>query len=232
MKRILITGANRGLGLEFTRQLLERGDRVFAARRNSLRTNDLQKLQTDYPEQLSILELDVRDEEQIESVAAAVAEKSEALDLLINNAGVYPRGERFGNLEPSTMMETLHTNSIAPILVVQAFADLLGKGDEPKVVNISSGMGSISSTGGGGNYSYRASKASLNMFSKVLSGDLRSRGIVVIVIHPGWVQTDMGGSGASLSAEHSISSMLKVIDEIGMADSGRYLQWDGAELPW
>ena len=232
MKRILITGANRGLGLEFTRQLLERGDRVFAARRNALETHDLEKLQAEYAEQLSVLELDVRDEDQINEIVATVSEHSDRLDLLINNAGVYPRGERFGNLNGATMLDTLHTNSVAPMLVAQAFADLLSKGDEPKVVNISSGMGSIARTGGGGNYSYRASKAGLNMFSKVLAGDMRSKGITVIVIHPGWVQTDMGGSGASLSPEKSISSMLKVINEIGLADSGRYLQWDGAELPW
>lgn len=232
MKRSLITGANRGLGLEFTRQLLERGDKVFAASRNPPESQALQKLQTEYTGRLSILELDVRDEEQIKAIVAMVAEQSEALDLLINNAGIYPRGERFGNLNATTMLDTLHTNSIAPILVVQAFADLLSKGENPKIINISSGLGSIASTGGGGNYSYRASKAGLNMFSKVLAGDMRSKGITVIAMHPGWVQTDMGGSSASLSPQHSISSMLKVIDEIGSADSGRYLQWDGAELPW
>jgi NAD(P)-dependent dehydrogenase (short-subunit alcohol dehydrogenase family) len=231
MKRILITGANRGLGLEFTRQLLERGDRVFAARRDPLKSHDLEKLQKKHGEQLSILQLDVRDEDRIVEVVAEVNEQVEGLDLLINNAGMYPRGESFGNLNEATMLDTLHTNTVAPILVTQALTDLLSKGNEPKVVNISSGMGSIARTVGG-SYSYRASKAGLNMYSKVLSSDLRSMGITVVVVHPGWVQTDMGGSGGSLSPEQSISEMLKVIDKIGLKDTGRYLQWDGSELPW
>jgi len=231
MKRILVTGANRGLGLEFSRQALARGDRVFAAARKPSKGHDLESLQNEHAEQLSILPLDVRDEEQIGAAVSEVGKQVEGLDLLINNAGVYPRGESFGNLNEATMLDTLHTNTVAPILMAQAFADLLSKGDEPKLVNISSLMGSIARTMGG-SYSYRASKAGLNMYSKVLSSDLRPMGITVVVIHPGWVKTDMGGRGASLSLEQSISEMFKVIDEIGMADTGRYLQWDGAELPW
>ncbi len=138
---ILITGANRGLGLEFTSQLLARGERVFAARRNPLKTEELEKRLADYPEQLSIHELDVRDEEQIAGIARSVAEQSNSLDMLINNAGVYPEGERFGNLRAESMLDTFQTNSIAPVLITQAFMELLSRGDQPRVINITSGMG-------------------------------------------------------------------------------------------
>ena len=232
MKRILITGANRGIGLEFTRQLLQRGDRVFAARRNPIDNPDLEQLKTEFPEQLSVHDLDVRDEQQINTLATTLSEQTDALDWLINDAAIYPKGERLGRLDGTAMLDTLHTNTIAPMLVSQAFVDLLSQAKDSKIVNISSGMGSIARAGGAGSYSYRASKAGLNMYSKVLSNDLRAQGISVLIIHPGWVKTDMGGSSASLTPEHSVASMLKVIDGFTLEDTGRFLQWDGTELPW
>ena len=232
MKRILITGANRGIGLEFTRQLLQRGERVFAARRNPIDNPALDKLQAEFPEQLSVHDLDVRNEEQINALASSLAEQTETLDWLINGAAIYPKGEGLGHLESASMLDTLHTNTIAPMLVSQAFVKLLSNGDESKIINISSRMGSIAQVSGAGSYSYRASKSGLNMYSKVLANDLHSQGISVLIIHPGWVKTDMGGTGASLSPEHSVESMLKVIEDFTLADTGRILQWDGEELPW
>jgi NAD(P)-dependent dehydrogenase (short-subunit alcohol dehydrogenase family) len=232
MRRILITGANRGIGLEFTRQLLQRGERVFAARRNPVDNPDLDKLQAEFPDQLSVHDLDVRNEEQIKSLAASLSNQTDALDWLINGAAIYPKRERIGSLDGASMLDTLHTNTIAPMLVSQAFVKLLSNGDESKIINVSSRMGSIAQVSGAGSYSYRASKSGLNMYSKVLANELQAQGISVLIIHPGWVKTDMGGSSASLTPEHSVASMLKVIDGFTLADTGRFLQWDGEELPW
>ena len=232
MQRILITGANRGLGLEFVRQYLARGERVFAACRTPKAATELQALAAAHPNQLTVLALDVSDSAAIEAADTMVKAHTAALDLLINNAAIAAKDERFGQLDAETMLQILAVNSVAPTMVAQRFAALLKAGNTPKLINISSGLGSIARRTSGGSYSYCTSKATLNMITRLISFDLALIGVTAIVLHPGWVQTDMGGKNATLTPGQSIAGMLQVIDGLTPKDSGRFLQWDGGELPW
>lgn len=232
MRRVLITGSNRGLGLALTRESLAQGDRIFATCRHPDRADELQALVTEHSDQLTILRLDVTDEETIEASAEAVRSEVDGLDLLINNAGINPRGERPGNLDAETMLHTFHINAVGPMMVAQGHLALLGAGDAPKIVNISSTSGSLTRKSSGGTYSYSSSKAALNMLTRALAFDLRSDGITVVAMHPGWVRTDMGGSGAPLSPGESARGILSVASDLTLADSGTFITHQGQEAPW
>ena len=232
MKRIFITGASRGIGLELTRQCLQRGDQVFASCRQPDSASDLQKLKSEYPNRLAILQLDVTDQAEVEAVAEQVAADADGLEILINNAGILQSGEQVGNLKVDTLLNVLHTNSVGPVMVAQSLLDLLKAGKNAKIINVTSQLGSISRKRSGGRYSYDGSKAALNMFSRTLAFDVIDDGIITIVIHPGWVRTDMGGSGGSIGVEESANGILNVTANLTKKDMGRFLQWDGAELPW
>jgi NAD(P)-dependent dehydrogenase (short-subunit alcohol dehydrogenase family) len=231
--RVVVTGANRGLGLEFARQLLARGDRVFATCRQPGAAGALQALAADHPQNLTITALDVADPDSIDAAYADIQPQTAALDLLINNAGMSPGGtERLGRFEQDLMLRTLAINAVGPMLVVQRFLDLVKAGDRPKIVNITSGLGSLTNRNGGGAYSYSASKAALNMYTRTLMFDVKKHGIITIVMDPGWVKTDMGGSNAWITPEVSIGGMLAVIDGLTPEHSGRFFLYDGAEIPW
>jgi NAD(P)-dependent dehydrogenase (short-subunit alcohol dehydrogenase family) len=234
MRRVLITGANRGLGLEFVRQCLARGARVFAGCRNPEKAGDLQTLVVAHPEQLTILTLDVTDEATIDASVEIIRSQVDGLDLLINNAGAFPRRETPTNLNAETMLQAFHLNSVAPMIVAQRCLDLLRAGNQPKIVNISSKMGSLwwKEKEGGGDYSYCSSKSALNMLTRTLAFDLRSDGIIVVAINPGWVQTDMGGSSADLTPAESVGGMLKVIEGLTEAHTSKFYTWEGREHRW
>ena len=230
MTRYLITGANRGLGLEFVRQLLERGDSVVACCREPDSAKALHELAGTAGDRLTLRELDVTDADAI----AALPEGLSAVDVLINNAGIAAEEEAFGEFDAGTMTRVLFVNSVAPMLVTQAMTPLLEKGGkQPKIVCITSGLGSISRAEGlTFGLSYGMSKAALNMGVKKLASELKRRGVAIVALHPGWVQTDMGGSGATLRPAESIGGMLKVIDKLTTIDNGRFLTYSGEELPW
>jgi NAD(P)-dependent dehydrogenase (short-subunit alcohol dehydrogenase family) len=230
--RILITGASRGIGLEVTRQYLARGERLFATCRDPQDATDLLVLSEQRPDLLTVLPLDVTDQATIALAYHNVRRYADGLDVLVNNAGVYPEGERLGKIDREGVRHTFDTNAVGPLVVAQTFLDLLKGGTQPKLVNISSEMGSISQRRHGGYYSYCASKAALNMLTRLMAFELRSKGITTISMHPGWVKTDMGGPGASLDVDEAVRGMIAVIDGLAGADSGRFLQWDGRELPW
>jgi len=234
MQRVLITGANRGLGLEFVRQCLARGACVFAGRRNPEKASDLQTLSAAYPEQLTILTLDVTNEAAIDASVETIRSQVDGLDLLINNAGAYPRGETPTTLNAETMLQAFRLNSVAPMIVAQRCLDLLRAGNQPRIVNISSKMGSLwwKEKEGGEDYSYCSSKAALNMLTRTLAFDLRSDGIIVVAINPGWVQTDMGGSTADLTPAESVGGMLKVIEGLTEAHTSKFYTVEGREHPW
>lgn len=241
MRRVLITGAGRGLGLELSRQCLQRGDRVFAAVRLSGSSDGLGRLRADYPETLTVVPLDVTDPASLETARRSVEEQVDALDLLVNNAGIghtsRDAGDRrahtsLGKLDADKMLQVFRVNAIAPVMVTQLFHPLLGRGTHPVVIQITSALGSLSAWSPGGSYSYDASKTALNMLNLHLAEDLRDEGIVAVVIHPGWVRTDMGGSNAPLSAEDSVQGILEVVDGLTIEDAGRFLQWNGTEHPW
>jgi NAD(P)-dependent dehydrogenase (short-subunit alcohol dehydrogenase family) len=241
MRRILITGSNRGIGLALVQQyLLQENTLIFATCRQPATADALNALAHEQPERVKVLRLDVADTESIAASSRAVAAQVDGLDMLINNAGILPGGvdnrepnsASFGALEAGAMLHVFHVNSISPVLVTQAYADLLRKGNQARVINVSSDAGSIAQQQHGCSYSYPASKAALNMLTRCLAGDLRDDNITVISIHPGWIQTDMGGVRARLTLEQAIPTMVKVMDDLTVADTGSFLNWDGDHVAW
>ena len=237
--RILITGANRGLGLEFARQYAARGERVFATAREPDAAKELRKLETEHRERFTIVGLNVGDADSILHAHMAVAAHVAALDLLINNAGIYaarvtPSGDPAEKLGALTFDEALHvlrTNSVAPLIIAEQFLDLLKRGRSPKVINITSGYGSVSQNSGFPYY-YAASKAALNMFMRSFAADPAARSLITILMNPGWVRTDMGTAAAPLAPEQSVAGMIKVIDRLTPADNSRFLNHEGNEEAW
>jgi len=234
MQSILITGANRGIGFELTRQFLQQGDaHIFATCRRPERADALNELAREYAGRVTVLQLDINDEASISAVVKAVAAKTDALDLLINNAGIGgdEGGRIMGQLTATEVSHVIGTNAVAPLILTQACCDLLKKGDNPRVVMISSGMGSLQRAGGS-SYAYRMSKAAMNMAARVLAFDSAMTGITTIAVNPGWVRTDMGGPSASLAPDFSARSLLRLIKGLSTADNGKFFQYDGSELPW
>lgn len=226
----LVTGASRGLGLEMTRQLLVRGDRVAAACRHPGRALALTRLAGEHPGRLHVLPLDLTDPRSIAEVAREIGALDLDIDLLVNNAGVLIEGERFGAIESKSLRESFSVNAEGALLLTQALNAQLADG--AKVVNLSSTLGSIARTDSLYSPSYSISKAALNMATRLLSIALAERGIIVVAVSPGWVQTDMGGSGATLKPDVSIASMLRVIDHLKASDNGRFLSQNGETIPW
>jgi NAD(P)-dependent dehydrogenase (short-subunit alcohol dehydrogenase family) len=239
MKSILVTGGSRGIGLEFTRQYLKKGFKVFVASRSPEKSGELQKLKAEFDDRLSIYQLDVSAEDSRHQLFRQLSEKVGKLDILINNAGIASGNEerryRFGDLDQDDLCTCLLVNSVAQLLMTQRFFPLLEKGTKPMVVNMSSDSGSIARKRGGGNtgYGYSSSKAALNMMTKMLSYELRDYGIIVVSLHPGWVRTTMlYCENAPLQPSESIGGMLQVIESLEIGDTGRFLDWQGNELPW
>jgi NAD(P)-dependent dehydrogenase (short-subunit alcohol dehydrogenase family) len=236
MTHYLITGANRGLGLEFVRQLLARGDAVTACCREPDKASELKSAaKNGAGDRLNIYALDVTDPAAISALPANLERDGRQVDVLINNAGVASgQDEDLGEFDAETMERVLLINSVAPMLVTQALVPLLEKtGQSPKVICITSGLGSITQAEGlTYGLSYGMSKAALNMGVKKLSSELKRRGIAILALHPGWVQTDMGGASATLKPPESISGMLEVIDGLSMEKTGHFLNYAGDELPW
>jgi len=232
MQRVLVTGANRGLGLEFTRQLLARGDRVIATCRHPGKALALTELAAAHPGHLHVLPLDLDKERSITGLAHEAAVVGDALDVLINNAGVLVSGERFGELTAKAFNETFASNVSGPLLLTQALSPLLQKGKNAKVMNISSRLGSTGSSAGFGTPSYAVSKAALNMATRQLAAALAPLHVTVFCVSPGWVRTDMGGAGATLSPHDSVAGLLLRLDAVKPNDAGRFLDLEGGDIPW
>ena len=230
MLQALVTGANRGLGLEMTRQLLARGDRVVAACRHPGKALALTRFAGEHPGKLHVLPLDLADARTIVELARGVGALDLDIDLLVNNAGLLVEHERFGSIEPKSLRDSFAVNAEGAFLLTQALNPHLADG--AKVVNLSSTLGSIASTSSLYSPSYAMSKAALNMATRLLSIALAERGIIVIAISPGWVRTDMGGAGAPLRTAASIEMMLRVIDHLKRPDNGRFLSHNGETIPW
>jgi NAD(P)-dependent dehydrogenase (short-subunit alcohol dehydrogenase family) len=231
---VLVTGANRGLGRGFVRHYAREGDRVFACVRDPSSAHELARLAAESGE-IHVAALDVADPGSIERAHATVRARTHSLDLLINNAGIWHPGtgrlepgaadpQSLGNLTLEDGLDVLRVNALGPLLVAQRFLDLLGG----RVIFISSGSGSLTRKTGGGSYYYSASKAALNMLVRALAGD----GVAAVAMTPGWVRTRMGGDDASLSVEESVEAMAATIAGLTAADSGRFVDRFGEDVPW
>jgi len=234
-QRSLVTGANRGLGLEFVRQLLARGDRVVATCRHPGRATALNALVGEHPGRVHVLPLDVADPRAIAELVRELLlldndDASDRIDLLVNGAGVLHSGERFGKVTAVNIEDSFRTNAMGPFLLTQALAPRLADG--ARVANITSQLGSIANTTRFGTPSYDISKAAQNMATALLAAALRERGIIVVALHPGWVQTDMGGAGATVTPTDSVAGLLRVLSKLRIDDSGSFLDWRGQPLPW
>jgi len=241
-KIALVTGGSRGLGYEFCRQLGEKKCTVILTARNEEKGIAAADQLNKQGHNVHFRKLDVSDETQIVSLAAELAESFESIDLLINNAGInskstnkeedFLKNFKLTELSPDHILNMMRINAIAPIIMTKHLLPILRKSRNPKVVNISSWLGSISGKTNGGNYSYCGSKAALNMLTRALAFDVVRDGITTIAVNPGWVQTSMGGSRAKLTPAESVEGLLQVIEDLNVKDTGKFLQWDGTEHDW
>ena len=232
MNRVLITGANRGLGFELVHQFAGRGDRVFAGCRSPEKTLALEAVVENNPGQVTILPLDVTNQLSVEKSVELVEAEVDALDILINNAAIHLGDEPLSEVKADVLLKTIQANAVGALLIVQKFAGLLKMGQCPKLINISSRGGSISLMDHFRGYSYSGSKATMNMYTRCLSLDPETEGITFIALHPGWVRTDMSGPGAHLSPAESAKDILQVIDALTPRDNGKFFSWEGNEYSW
>ncbi|UJF17809.1 SDR family oxidoreductase [Vibrio sp. SS-MA-C1-2] len=228
-QNILITGANRGIGFEFVKQYLYQQDRIIACCRHPESAIELQELSKQHPNRIEIIELDVSNISQINQLSENLGERT--LDLVICNAGMYgPKGIPLGEITDEGFQEVMSINVLAPLLLIQALKPKLTTNS--KVAIISSIMGSMAKNQAGGEYIYRASKAAVNSIGTGLSLDLAGDGVAVMMLHPGWVKTDMGGDRADITVNESVTGLKKVITEFKFSQSGEFRNYDGALLPW
>lgn len=230
MPTVLITGANRGLGLEFARQYAEKGWRVLATCRAPEHAVELNALDGD----VQVFALDVCDFGAVAGLAAELS--GTAIDVLINNAGIYgPKGASLDAMDASVANvweQVMRTNVMAPLFITRSFAPHVAASTLKRVAVLSSKMGSMADNTSGGSYIYRSSKAAVNALVKSLSHDLAQDGILVAALHPGWVLTDMGGPNALIDTAQSVTGMRRVIEGLPATSSGGFFAYDGAEIPW
>jgi NAD(P)-dependent dehydrogenase (short-subunit alcohol dehydrogenase family) len=225
METVLITGANRGIGFALAEALLENGDLVVGGCRNPASASSLQKLGRSRPGLLDIIALDVTSDQLVYAAAAEVSEARESIDVIVNNAGLRPGQieDSIVDLPLTDLRSAFETNVIGCARVVRAFLPLLRRSRRARILNVSSGLGSISNRNEAADYAYAISKAALNMLTRSIAFELFPKGITTVAISPGWVRTDMGGSDAALSAEESAQSLVHAIRTIGPELNGRFL---------
>lgn len=225
MKNILITGANRGIGLKFA-EILSANNNIYATARDITKADDLKKF-----DNIDLLELDLLDKDSIKSFCSEL--KDIPLDMIINNAGIFQDEQMEETiLDPELWLDEIMINAVGPVVLSQKLKENIMSGNDKKIIFISSQMGSIDDNYSGGYYFYRTSKSALNSAAKSLSIDWKADGISVLMLHPGWVRTDMGGSNAKLDIDTSVSKMLDVINSLDMGKTGAFLNYEGKKLEW
>lgn len=230
MSTILITGANRGIGLELTRCYIARGDTVIACCRTPQHADDLRQIKERANDSIIIHELDVTDSISIAALKTSLG--SMAIDILINNAGVIsPKIQTTRKMDFDGFLETLNVNTLSPLRMLQAFLDPLKASAAPKAITISSDMGSFTSPATD-RIAYRTSKAAVNRVMSAAAQDLKSDNISIALIHPGWVKTDMGGPDAHITTHESATGIMEVIDNLNLDNSGGFFAWDGSKIEW
>lgn len=232
MNTLLVTGANRGIGLEFCKQYAAAGWRVMACCRDPGKAEALRQLTARHPDHTQLHALDVTNHVQIERLAQTLS--TESIDLLLNNAGIYPAADRFGfgHTDYAEWMAAFNINTMAPLKMAEAFVEHIARSQLKLIVTITSQMGSVEDNGSGGSYLYRSSKAAANMVVKSLAVDLKGKGITAVAFHPGWVKTDMGGPNAMIEVEQSVADMRKFIAGLTLTDTGKFIGNDGVVIPW
>jgi len=226
---VFITGITRGIGLELTRQYLNLGWHVHGLLRKKEASPELKNLLQSRPSLLSLHHGDVSDPQTLLNLSQSLP--NDSLQLLINNAGIYgPCGQTLNEVQLEDFMETFKINSLAPFMVSRSFFNKIRLGG--CICNITSKMGSISDNTSGAAYAYRSSKAALNMISKSLSLDFKSKNITLVTVHPGWVKTDMGGPGALIDVEESVTGIRHLLEKVTLADTGKFFDYQGLEIPW
>lgn len=230
-QHVVITGANRGLGLEYVRQYLADGWRVTAGCRQPEKARDLNQLGEAAGDRLTVQPLDVGNEKHIANLQAVVGDTP--VDILVNNAGIFGQsGGAFGATDYAAWQQAFQVNVMAVMRMMEALANNIAASGEKKIINISSKMGSMADNGSGGAVVYRSTKAALNAVCKTAANDLRPRGISVLALHPGWVRTDMGGPNSLIDVAESVSGMRRVIADLSLARSGQFLDYQGQAVPW
>src|SRR5262245_31802214 len=220
----LVTGANRGIGLELARQLSGRGDRVIATARKPVTARPLANLA------VSIENLDVADLVSVAELGERL--KGVPIDVLIHNAGIGKAGPRIDRVDPDDVERDLRVNALGPLRVTQTLLAGLSAGQRKMIVGITSGLGSLSENTSGGWGAYRISKAALNQLFRTMAADLRTLRFICVLISPGWVQTDMGGSAATLTPRESVAAMLQVLDRLTPDDNGQFFDQKGRRVAW
>ena len=227
---ILITGTNRGIGLEFVKHYLKNNEKIIATCRNKHSAKDLLELENT-TNNLSLVELDVSNPNSINNFTSKIA--GLPIDTFISNAGVSgPKNIEFGNFNAKEWLDVFNINTIAPLIITQKILKNLRLGKDKKLVFISSKVGSIEDNTSGGMYIYRTSKTALNQVIKSLSIDLKGENFIVVALHPGWVQTDMGGPNALIDTKTSVRGMTEAIDNLTSKNSGKFYNYDGSPIPW
>ena len=225
MKNILITGANRGIGLKFA-EILSANNNIYATARDITNADDLKKF-----DNTELLELDLLNKDSIKSFCSEL--KDIPLDMIINNAGIFQDEQMEETiLDPELWLDEIMINAVGPVVLSQKLKENIMSGNDKKIIFISSQMGSIDDNYSGGYYFYRTSKSALNSAAKSLSIDWKADGISVLMLHPGWVRTDMGGSNAKLDIDTSVRKMLDVINSLDMGKTGAFLNYEGKKLEW
>lgn len=228
---VLITGASRGIGLDMVKFAMEQNWRVFACCRHPQQADALMSVAKLANGRVSVHVADMNELATIQALAYEL--RNEAIDILINNAGIYGSDKNsFGNVDVQSWLETFQVNSIAPLKVSEALIEQLRMGEKKIIACISSKMGSMDDNGSGGSYIYRSSKAALNAVVKSMSIDLRDDGIKCVALHPGWVKTKMGGPNAEISTRESVTSLFNIMLSLQAKDSGRFIDIDGTDIPW
>ena len=231
MPSVLITSASRGIGLEFVRQYAADGWQVFAACRGPATATQLQTVADASRGRVEVLALDVTDGKSIRAAAAHLRDLS--LDVLINSAGIMGKAQQdLGEMDYASWAEVLDVNTMGPMRVTEAFVEQVGRSERKIIVTITSGMGSLADNSSGGWIAYRSSKAAVNMVMRTIALDLKSRGVICVLLNPGWVKTDMGGPNANITVEQSVSNMRRVIEKLAPADTGKFFHHNGKEFPW
>lgn len=245
MSIALVTGASKGMGLEWCRQLAEAGYEVILTARNPTQAAEAAASLQSEGYTIHPRQLDVCNEAENAALAQWVMERFGKLDLLINNAGInsFTRAKGDENLklknltiehlDKQEVFALMDINAISPILLANHLRPAFAAAKKPVIINIGSWLGSVSIKNTGGNYTYAVSKSALNMMNRAFANDVRDENIVSVVVNPGWVQTDMGGQKAQFTSQEAVANMIaNVVNNVTIADSGRFLNYDGSDHPW